>query len=69
MKVNTSCTGGIRTLLQTTETQIIAVDSHKILRFYNFIDHKIKKEEEEKEKDIESLNQAVRKIFSQYDAD
>ena len=46
---------------------MIAVDSHKTLRFYNFIDQKIKQEEEEKEKDIEKLNLSVRKIFNNYD--
>lgn len=49
MKVTTSNTTGIRYLLQTTETQIIAVDTHKTLRFYNFVDKKVR-EEEEKQK-------------------
>ena len=62
MKVNTSCTNGIRILLQTTEPenesslQMIAVDLNKTLRFYNFIDYKTKQEEEAQEKEIEKLN-------------
>jgi hypothetical protein len=46
MKVQTSCENGIRFILQTTETQMIAVDHYKTVRFYNFVD-KIAKENEE----------------------
>ena len=43
------------------------MDHHKTLRFYNFVDNKLKREEEEKEKEIEKLNEIVRKTFMEYD--
>ena len=48
-RVETSLSEGIKYLLQSSQTQIVAVDNFKTLKFYEFID-KQKKEEEEKQK-------------------
>lgn len=48
IRVETSLVGGIQYLLEATETQIVAVDTHKTLKFYEFID---KEEKEQAEKD------------------
>jgi hypothetical protein len=48
MRIETSFTPGtgIRYLLEATETQIVAVDTHRSLKFYEFIDKQIKEENE-----------------------
>jgi len=48
MRIETSFTpgSGIRYLLEATETQIVAVDTHRSLKFYEFIDKQIKEENE-----------------------
>lgn len=47
IRIETSLNSGIKYLLESSDTQIVAVDTHKTLKFYEFID-KIKKEEEDK---------------------
>lgn len=47
IRIETSLNSGIKYLLESSDTQIVAVDTHKTLKFYEFID-KIKKEEEER---------------------
>ncbi len=38
IRIETSLTEGIRYLLEASENQIVAVDTHKTLKFYEFID-------------------------------
>ena len=42
---------------------MIAVDTHKTLRFYNFVDKKVKEEEEIKQKEEEAFNKLQREVF------
>lgn len=50
LKIETSLSGGIRFVLQTSPTQLVFVDNDRILKFYEFIDKAAKLEEEEKAK-------------------
>ena len=42
IRIETSMVEGIRFLLEANETQIVAVDTHKTLKFYEFIDKEVK---------------------------
>jgi hypothetical protein len=46
-RIETSLSEGIRYLLQSSPSQIVAVDTFKTLKFYDFIDKKKREEEEE----------------------
>lgn len=71
MRIETSfpaCTG-IRFLLEASETQIVAVDTHKTLKFYEFIDKRIKEEKEKAAREEEEIIKGLKELFDQYDAD
>ncbi len=46
IRIDTSLTLGIKYLLETSSTQIVAVDSDKTLKFYDFVDKAVKEAEE-----------------------
>jgi len=71
MRIETSFTPGtgIRYLLEASETQIVAVDTHKTLKFYEFIDKRIKEEQEKSAHEEEELIKGLKELFDQYDAD
>jgi hypothetical protein len=63
MKIETSLTNGINFLLETTDTQLVAVDTHKTVKFYDFVDKHLKEEEERKQKDDERLTALIKEVF------
>ncbi len=71
MKIETSFapSTGIRYLLEATETQLVAVDTHKTLKFYEFIDKRIKEENERVAKEEEEIIKGLKELFEKYDAD
>lgn len=69
IRIETSLSSGIKYLLEASETQIVAVDTHKFLKFYEFID-KVKKEEEEKKAaEEEEYSKLLKQLLNKYDAD
>lgn len=60
---------GIRYLLESNETQIVAVDTHKTLKFYEFVDKRIKLENERLAKEEEEVIKGLKELFEKYDAD
>ena len=71
MRVETSFQpgSGIRYLLEATENQIVAVDTHKTLKFYEFIDKALKEEREKVAAEEELLINGLKELFDKYDAD
>ena len=71
MRVETSFPpgSGIRYLLESTENQIVAVDTHKSLKFYEFIDKTLKEEREKHAAEEELLIKGLKELFDKYDAD
>jgi Ca2+-binding EF-hand superfamily protein len=47
----------------------VAVDTHKSLKFYEFIDKEVKEAEEKKAKEEEKLNTGLRELLDKYDTD
>jgi Ca2+-binding EF-hand superfamily protein len=71
MRVETSFQpgSGIRYLLESNENQIVAVDTHKSLKFYEFIDKALKEEREKHAAEEELLIKGLKELFDKYDAD
>ena len=69
IRIETSMSEGIRFLIEASETQIVAVDTHKTLKFYEFIDKEVKEAEEKKEKEEENITNGLRQLLDKYDAD
>lgn len=71
MRVETSFPpgSGIRYLLESNENQIVAVDTHKSLKFYEFIDKTLKEEKEKHAAEEELLIKGLKELFDKYDAD
>lgn len=71
MRVETSFQpgSGIRYLLESNENQIVAVDTHKSLKFYEFIDKALKEEREKNAAEEELLIKGLKELFDKYDAD
>jgi len=69
IRIETSMAEGVRFLLEASETQIVAVDTHKTLKFYEFIDKELKEEEEKKAKEEEGITNGLRELLDKYDAD
>ena len=71
MRVETSFQPGcgIRYLLESNENQIVAVDTHKSLKFYEFIDKALKEEREKNAAEEEILINGLKELFDKYDAD
>lgn len=71
MRIETSFApgSGIRYLLEATSTQLVAVDTHRTLKFYEFVDKKIKEESERVAKEEEEVIKGLKELFDKYDAD
>jgi len=71
MRVETSfqAGSGIRYLLEASESQIVAVDTNKTLKFYEFIDKALKEEKEKNAAEEEILIKGLKELFDKYDAD
>ena len=71
MRVETSFQAGtgIRYLLESSENQIVAVDTNKCLKFYEFIDKSLKEEKEKIAAEEELLIKGLKELFDKYDAD
>lgn len=71
MRIETSFAPGtgIRYLLEANETQIVAVDTDRTLKFYEFIDKRIKEENERVAKEEEEIIKGLKELFEKYDAD
>ena len=70
MRIETSFSAstGIRYLLEASETQIVAVDTHRTLKFYEFIDKSIKEEKERLALEEEEIIKGLKELFDKYDA-
>ena len=70
MRIETSFSAstGIRDLLEASETQIVAVDTHRTLKFYEFIDKSIKEEKERLVLEEEEVIKGLKELFDKYDA-
>ena len=70
MRIETSFSAstGIRYLLEASETQIVAVDTHRTLKFYEFIDKSIKEEKERLVLEEEEVIKGLKELFDKYDA-
>lgn len=55
--------------MEATETQIVAVDTNKTLKFYEFIDKALKEEKEKNAAEEELLIKGLKELFDKYDAD
>lgn len=71
MRVETSFGpgNGIRYLLEANDTQIVAVDTHRTLKFYDFIDKREKEEKERMAVEEEEVIKGLKELFDRYDAD
>lgn len=71
MRIETSFTpgSGIRYLLEPSESQLVAVDTHKTLKFFEFIDKRIKDETERAAQEEEEVIKGLKELFDRYDAD
>lgn len=71
MRIETSFAPGtgIRYLLEATETSIVAVDTNKTVKFYEFIDKRIKEDTERTAKEEEEIIKGLKELFEKYDAD
>jgi Ca2+-binding EF-hand superfamily protein len=68
-RIETSLSNGIKYLLQSSETQIVAVDNFKTLKFYEFIDKEKKDVEERQAAEEEKINKGIKEILHKYDVD
>ena len=55
--------------MEANETQIVAVDTNKTLKFYEFIDKALKEEKEKNAAEEELLIKGLKELFDKYDAD
>ncbi len=71
MRIETSFTpgSGIRYLIESNPTQLVAVDTHRTLKFYEFVDKRIKEETERLAKEEEEVIKGLKELFDKYDAD
>lgn len=64
LKIETTIEGGIKYLLETQPTQLVAAND-KALKFYDFIDKAEKEKKEQHEKQKEATNKTLKKIFTE----
>lgn len=62
LKIETTITGGIEFLLETTDTQLVAANS-ECIKFYDFIDKSKKDAEDALKKDTAALNSRIKELF------
>lgn len=68
LKIETTFTDGIKYLLETTDTQLVAANESTI-KFYDFIDKTQKAIEENKKKEIEAEQAKMKEIFQKIDVE
>ena len=68
LKIETTITDGIKFLIESSETQIVAANE-KVIKFYDFIDKNGKAEQERLKKEKEEHNARVKEIFTKVDKD
>ena len=66
LKIETTITDGIKYLLESSGTQIVAANE-KVIKFYDFIDKNDKTEKETLQKEKEGHNAQVKEIFTKVD--
>jgi hypothetical protein len=71
LRVDTSFApgSGIRYILEANETQLVAVDTNRTLKFYDFIDKREKEEKERLAVEEEEVIKGLKELFDRYDAD
>lgn len=62
LKIETTIEGGIKFLLETSKTQIVAANENTI-KFYDFIDKIQKNKEEQTQKDVAETNKIMKEAF------
>lgn len=68
LKIETTITGGIQFLLETTDTQLVAANA-TCIKFYDFIDKQKKETEEAEKKTTQELNDRIKELFVTIDKD
>ncbi len=68
-RIETSLSEGIKYLLQSSPSQIVAVDNFKTLKFYEFFDKQKREEEEKQAKYQEQIRQYIKDMIDKYDVD
>ena len=66
LKIETTIVGGIKFLIETQDTQIVAANS-KCIKFYDFIDKNDKEAKEKQRKAQEELNAEMKEHFKSVD--
>lgn len=66
LKIETTIVGGIKFLLETQDTQIVAANS-KSIKFYDFIDKNDKEAKEKNSKQLEEQNTQMKEHFKSID--
>lgn len=69
IRIETSLQNGIRYLLEASETQLVAVDTVKTLKFYEFIDKELKEKEERRKEWEEKQRKIWKAMLQKYDKD
>ena len=69
ININTSFTDGIKYIVQSSPTQLVAVNHEKTLMFYDFVDKNQSAEEKDKEKDLKEFGDLVEEAFREADED
>ena len=65
LKIDTTIEGGIKFLLESHQTQIVAANE-KTIKFYDFIDKNAKKKEEDDQKQREETNKIMKETFKTF---
>ena len=60
---------GIKYLLQTSPTQLVCVNTDKVLKFYDFVDKQAQADKEEQERSLDEFASLVAEAFREADAD
>ena len=62
LKIETTITGGIEFLLETTDTQLVAANA-TCIKFYDFIDKQKQESEAGEKKVTQELNDKIKELF------
>lgn len=68
LKIETTFTGGIKYLLETHDTQLVAADESSI-KFYDFIDKSEKDNQQKENKEKEEQQKQMKKMFADLDTE
>ena len=69
ISVQTSLTSGIKFLLEASETQLVAVDTNKTVKFYDFYSKAQREYEENQAKIEDQVRQHWKVMLAKYDKD